>query len=309
MDKQQAHYSVLLKESVDALVKNPSGLYIDGTFGRGGHSRAVLNQLDASGVLVAFDKDPEAIRHAKSTFGSDARFSIMHDSFAHLDRYPDSIPAGGVDGVLLDLGVSSPQLDDAARGFSFLHDGPLDMRMNNAEGTTAAEWIAHVDEADLVTVLRDFGEERFAKRIARAIVEAREEDTITTTLQLSRIVAKANPKWEKGKNPATRSFQAIRIALNRELDDLQGALSTALEVLKPGGRLVVISFHSLEDRIVKRFFRAMAKGKEFPKCIPVTEDMLDIKMRLIGKATKAGDDELDENIRSRSAVLRIAEKI
>lgn len=308
MQKTQ-HYSVLLQESVDALVTNPDGFYVDGTFGRGGHSREILNRLSKNGRLLAFDKDPQAIEVGSALAVEDTRFSIAHSSFSSMRDVLNERGAPAVTGVLLDLGVSSPQLDQAERGFSFMHDGPLDMRMDSSKGQTAAQWIAEAKEADIAFVLKEYGEERFAKRIARAIVEKREEKPILSTLQLAKIVSEANPKWEKGKNPATRAFQGIRIFINEELDDLSKTLDIALDVLQGEGRMVVISFHSLEDRMVKRFMRNKAKGKEFPIGVPVTESMLEKEVKIIGKAVKAGDAELGENIRSRSAVMRVAEKL
>lgn len=307
--QNKQHFSVLLQESVDALVTNKDGLYIDGTFGRGGHSREILKRLSQSGRLVAFDKDPQAIAVGQELEKEDQRFAIVHDSFSSMDDWRISQGIERVDGVLLDLGVSSPQLDQAERGFSFLHDGPLDMRMDTTKGQTAAEWIAQVKEEDIVWILKEYGEERFAKRMARAIVTARQEQEILTTSQLAKIVSEANPKWEKGKHPATRAFQAIRIFINRELEDLESALGASLSALKLGGRLVVISFHSLEDRMVKRFMRDKARGKEFPLGMPVTEEMLEKELKIMSKALKASEAEVGENIRSRSAVMRVAEKI
>ncbi|MFL0801757.1 MAG: 16S rRNA (cytosine(1402)-N(4))-methyltransferase RsmH [Agarilytica sp.] len=303
------HYSVLLEESVDALLVDDGGVYVDGTFGRGGHSRAILSELNASARLIGFDKDPRAVAAGQALHEDDSRFEIVHSSFADMKAQLASKGLVQVDGVLLDLGVSSPQLDEAERGFSFLKDGPLDMRMDNSKGQSAAEWIAEADAVDIARALKEYGEERFSKRIANAIVEAREEQPITGTLQLAEIVSAANPKWEKGKNPATRAFQGIRIFINRELQDLETTLTDVLSIVKPGGRIVVISFHSLEDRIVKRFFRDQSKGKDLPKSVPVTEGMLDKKLKVLGKPMKASDSELEENIRSRSAVMRIAERL
>ena len=307
---QEIHYSVLLEESVDALVKDPSGIYLDGTFGRGGHSRAILNQLNENGRLIAFDKDPEAIEVGKALEQEDPRFSIYHGSFAEMKA---ALAYFGIEnkisGVLMDLGVSSPQLDQSERGFSFLRDGPLDMRMNNQAGETAAQWLARAKEEDIAFVLKEYGEERFAKRMARAVVSIRDEKPIQTTLQFAKIISEAHPRWEKGKHPATRAFQAVRIYINSELDDLKQALESLLDIVQTDGRIVVISFHSLEDRIVKRFFKEGAKGQQFPRGVPVTEEMLAKKLRLIGKATKAAVEEVDENIRSRSAVMRVAERI
>lgn len=304
-----SHYSVLLKESIDALITCKNGCYVDGTFGRGGHSRALLKELGESARLFGFDKDPESIKEGEKLAEDDARFSIIHASFSDMKAQLKSHEIESVDGVLLDLGVSSPQLDQAERGFSFLRDGPLDMRMDNSSGQTAAQWLAFAEEDQIAQVLKEYGEERFSRRMARAIITRRQERAIESTLDLAEIVSAANPKWEKGKHPATRAFQAIRIFINKELEDLENALIQALELLQPGGRMVVISFHSLEDRIVKRFFREQSRGKTFPQGIPVTESMLDRKLKTSGKAIKANDEEIDKNIRSRSAVMRIAEKL
>lgn len=304
------HLTVLLQEAVDALVVDPAGLYVDGTFGRGGHSRLVLEALEAEGRLLGFDKDPRAIEAANELAAEDARFSIVHDSFAQLEQQIEALGKHGqVDGVLVDLGVSSPQLDDAERGFSFLNDGPLDMRMDTTRGESAAEWVARAEEAEIARVLKVYGEERFAKRMARAIVEKREETPITRTAELAKIVAEANPAWEKGKHPATRAFQAIRIEVNNELGDLEALLDQALEVLKPGGRLVVISFHSLEDRIVKQFIRHHQRGGEVPRGVPLMESQLNIRLKPVGKAVRASSGEVDANVRARSAIMRVAEKI
>jgi 16S rRNA (cytosine1402-N4)-methyltransferase len=304
------HLTVLLQEAVDALVVDPAGLYVDGTFGRGGHSRLVLEALTENGRLLGFDKDPRAIETANELAAEDTRFSIVHDSFAQLEQQIQDLGKHGqVDGVLVDLGVSSPQLDDAERGFSFLNDGPLDMRMDTTRGESAAEWIAQTEEAEIARVLKVYGEERFAKRMARAIVQKREEAPITRTAQLANIVAEANPAWEKGKHPATRAFQAIRIEVNNELGDLEALLDQALEVLKPGGRLVVISFHSLEDRIVKQFIRHHQRGGEVPRGVPLMESQLNIRLKPVGKAVRASSGEVDANVRARSAIMRVAEKI
>lgn len=306
---ESLHYSVLLRESVDALVQNPDGVYIDGTFGRGGHARAVLERLSEKGKLLGFDKDPRAIEEGESLRAEDSRFDIVHRSFAEMK---DELWQRGdikVDGVLLDLGVSSPQLDESERGFSFLRDGPLDMRMDSSAGQTAAQWLEKADGWNMVRVFRDYGEERFAKQIARKIMDARELTPITRTLQLAKIVSETIPKkFEEKKHPATRVFQAIRIEINRELSDLQKTLDEVLHLVKPSGRIVIISFHSLEDRIVKRFFRKFSQSQDFPIGVPVTHDMLKAPLKLIGKPFKAGDQELDENVRSRSAVMRVAER-
>ncbi len=310
MREQTEHQPVLLDEALAALNVNPAGRYVDGTFGRGGHSAAILDALGEEGRLLALDKDPAAIEVANQRFAGDPRFLIRQDSFAMMNAQVEALGwTHQVDGILLDLGVSSPQLDDARRGFSFQKDGPLDMRMNPQQGQSAAEWLAEAREQDIATVLKEYGEERFAKRIARAIVQARKEKAITTTKQLSEIVAAANPAWEKGKDPATRSFQAIRIYINRELDDLDEVLQQTVEMLKPGGRLVVISFHSLEDRRVKRFMRDAARGDDFPPDLPVMQAQLNPDLRLIGKAVRAGEAELEQNPRARSAVMRVAERL
>ncbi len=311
MAEEFKHITVLLQEAVDALVQDENGFYVDGTFGRGGHSALVLDRLSGNGQLMGIDKDLEAIAHANQRFADESRFSIAHGSFAQLEEFVTAKGfSGQVDGVLLDLGVSSPQLDDASRGFSFLNDGPLDMRMDRSKGQSAAEWIATAEETEIADVIYTYGEEKFSRRMAKAIVRERELEPITTTARLSKIIAEANPAWEKGKNPATRAFQGIRIHINRELEDLEACLDQALDMLKVGGRLVVISFHSLEDRIVKRFIRQHVKGDEhLPPGIPVTNDMLKIRLKGIGKAVKASSGETQDNVRARSAVMRIAEKV
>ncbi|ANG61946.1 16S rRNA (cytosine(1402)-N(4))-methyltransferase [Marinobacterium aestuarii] len=306
-----SHTTVLLHEAVEALVQDPDAFYIDGTFGRGGHSGLILEQLQSNGRVLAIDKDPEAITYAAERFGEEPRFEIERGSFADMDQYVRARQlAGKVGGILLDLGVSSPQLDDATRGFSFLNEGPLDMRMNPDVGQSAAQWIATADEKEIADVIFTYGEERFARRMARAVVAARQEVQITTTAQLAKIIAEANPAWEKGKHPATRAFQAIRIHINRELEDLERCLDQALDLLSIGGRLVVISFHSLEDRIVKRFIRKHVKGDEhLPRGIPVTQDMLQQRLKSAGKAIKASPGEVQQNPRARSAVMRVAVRI
>lgn len=303
------HQTVLLREAVDALVTNPSGIYVDGTFGRGGHSRLLLEGLDAKGRLLGVDKDPAACVFAQELAAQDERFSFYHGSFAALPSQLAEMGVPAVDGILLDLGVSSPQIDDGERGFSFMQDGPLDMRMDTSSGETAAQWLSYAKEGDIAAVLKEYGEERFAKRIAGGIVAARDEAPITTTAQLSKIVAEFNPRWERHKNPATRAFQAIRIHINRELKDLQDLLDDALDLLPIGGRLVVISFHSLEDRMVKRYMRDMSRGDQIPAGVPVLESALNRRMKLLGKAVKASSDEVDDNVRARSAIMRVAEKI
>ena len=310
MEPQITHHAVLLEEAVKALVINPDGFYIDCTFGRGGHSRAILEQLSDKGRLLGFDKDPQAIEVAMTLKQQDARFDIVHDSFSLLKQeVVQRGLEGKVTGILMDLGVSSPQLDQAERGFSFMHNGPLDMRMNTSKGVTAAQWIANTKEDDMVWAFKAYGEERYAKRIARAIVSKRAEMAIETTKQLATIISEAHPRWEKHKHPATRCFQAIRIAINSELDDLQATLVQSLDSLAIAGRLVVISFHSLEDRIVKRFIQEQEKGQDFPAGLPITEDMINGRMKKVGKFIKAGEEELERNNRARSAVMRVAEKL
>ena len=302
------HTTVLLHEAVEALQIKPQGIYVDGTFGRGGHSRLILQQLGPQGRLIALDKDLAAIAAGEEI--KDARFQLVHSGFEALSSVLRNLSVDKVDGVLLDLGVSSPQLDDAERGFSFRFDAPLDMRMDTSRGQTAAEWLAIVDESLLTEVISDYGEERFAKQVARALVAARKEAAINTTKQLSEVVAKVVRTREPGKNPATRTFQAIRIYINRELEELTHILPQCVDSLKPGGRLAVISFHSLEDRIVKRFMRDAAQGDKMPKGLPIrAEDIPQGKLKLIGKAVQAGAAELERNPRARSAVLRVAERL
>lgn len=304
------HKPVLLEETLTALNIKAEGIYIDCTFGRGGHSQEILNGLGANGKLLAFDKDPQAIATANSIAANDERVHVKRGSFTQLKETVEGLGwQGQVDGIFLDLGVSSPQLDDAERGFSFRFDGPLDMRMDPDSGQSAAQWLASAEERDIMMVLFDYGEEKFARRIAKAIVEAREEQPINTTKRLASIVTAANPSKERKKDPSTRTFQAIRIFINQELEDLKICLSQAIELLAPGGRLVVISFHSLEDRIVKRFIREQCKGDDFPLDLPVMHEQLNQNMKMVGKAIKAGRNELDENPRARSAVMRIAEKL
>ena len=306
--KEFKHRSVLLDEAVEYLISDESGCYVDATFGRGGHSRLILSQLAAEGRLLGIDKDPEAIRVAEELAASDQRFDWFHGSFAELTGALDAQQWPTVNGVMMDLGVSSPQLDDAERGFSFMRDGPLDMRMNPQQAPSAAQWLASADEKDIADVIFRYGEERFSRRIARLVVERRAEEPLETTRQLAELVAEAVPKKEKHKHPATRTFQAIRIFINRELEDLEIGLKVAAERLAPGGRLVVISFHSLEDRLVKRFMRDLAQGPKIPKGVPVTAEQMQSSYRLIGKANKASDHEIDENVRARSAVMRVLER-
>jgi 16S rRNA (cytosine1402-N4)-methyltransferase len=307
---QPSHLSVLLTEAVDALVTDVDGLYVDGTFGRGGHSAQILKQLSPVARLMAIDKDVQAIDEAKQRFGGDDRFFIKHGSFAQMKVWLDELgELGNVSGIFLDLGVSSPQLDEADRGFSFMQSGPLDMRMDTSRGRTAADWLCEAKETDVARVLKEYGEERFSKRIARAIVEEQALEPIVTTQRLAKIVTESNPAWEKGKHPSTRAFLAIRIFINDELQDLDDVLEQALDVLSVGGRLVVISFHSLEDRRVKRFIRQQVKGDPLPKGVPVTDEQLNKRLRSLGKLIKASKTEVDYNPRARSAVMRVAEKI
>lgn len=293
-----------------ALNIRSSGVYVDATFGRGGHATAILQRLDENGRLLALDRDPEAVAAARQRFAAEPRFTIEHAAFADLYAIVETQGlAGRVDGLLLDLGVSSPQLDEAGRGFSFRLDGPLDMRMDPTTGISVAEWLAQAAEGDIADVLRDYGEERYARRIARAIVAARRQVPIETTAQLAAVIRAANPAWEKGKDPATRSFQALRIHINRELEQLEQCLARVVDILAVGGRLAVISFHSLEDRLVKRFMRRESQGQALPRGLPVTGRQQGIRLRRIGAAQRASAREIDENPRSRSAVLRVAEKL
>ena len=303
-----SHRSVLLDSAVDLLLTDSGGRYVDATFGRGGHSRMILERLAENGALLGIDKDPQAIDEARTLAAAESRFNVFHGSFAELGQALVQAQWPRVEGVLMDLGVSSPQLDDASRGFSFMRQGPLDMRMNPQQAPSAAEWLASADEKVIADVIFKYGEERFSRRIARLIVERRAEAPINTTLELAELVAKAVPKKEKNKHPATRTFQAIRIFINRELEDLELGLKVAAEKLSPGGRLVVISFHSLEDRLVKRFMRDLARGPQMPKGIPVTAAEESSAYRLIGKASKAASDEVSDNVRARSAVMRVLER-
>ncbi len=307
MSEGLAHTTVLLHEAVEALVIKLDGIYVDATFGRGGHSRLILEKLDAHGRLIALDKDPAAVAAAQAI--SDPRFQIAHSGFAHLAEVLRKLSVKKVDGVLLDLGMSSPQLDDEQRGFSFRFDAPLDMRMDTSSGQTAAQWLASVDEGLLGEVIRDYGEERFAKQIARALVAARQEIPTTTTRQLSEVVAKAVRTREPGKNPATRTFQAIRIYLNQELEELAQVLPQCVDCMRPHGRIVIISFHSLEDRMAKHFLHDMAQGDKLPHKLPIRAAEVPVgKLRLVGKAVRASPQEVAANPRARSAVMRVAER-
>lgn len=304
------HVPVLLDEVLAALEVRAGGVYLDATFGRGGHTGAILEKVGESGRVIAIDRDPQAIAAGRARFAHEVRLTLVSSAFSRLESVVAEMGViGGLNGVLLDLGVSSPQLDDALRGFSFAHDGPLDMRMNNAAGEDAAHFIARVSERDLTRILRDYGEERFAKRIARAIVEARSVTPITRTAQLAQIVAAANPAWEPGKHPATRTFQAIRIHINDEFAEIQAALQGALAALAPGGRLCVISFHSLEDGIVKRFIQTHSQDDPVYAGLPQIPQGARAKLRRVGKPVHPSEAEMQRNPRSRSAILRVAERV
>ncbi|PWV82999.1 16S rRNA (cytosine(1402)-N(4))-methyltransferase RsmH [Halomonas sp. A11-A] len=302
------HASVLLDGAVEALVHDTDGVYLDGTFGRGGHSRAILARLSPAGRLIAIDRDPEAIAEAATL--EDGRFTIERAEFARLGEIARQHGVHGkLAGILLDVGVSSPQLDDPERGFSFLRDGPLDMRMDPTQGESAAAFIARASEAELARVFKEYGEERYARRLARAIVARRGEHPFLRTADLAEVVKTAHPAWEKHKHPATRVFQALRIHVNGELEQLDAALEAALEALAPGGHLVVISFHSLEDRRVKRFIRHHVRGdSHLPRGIPIADAELERRLEALGKARQAGPEEVKENPRARSAVMRAARK-
>ena len=310
------HITVLLHEAVNGLALKENGIYIDGTFGRGGHSRLILSKLSSNGRLIGVDRDPRAIAEAQKI--QDSRFQIEHNSFSHIPEICEKLNlVGKIDGILLDLGVSSPQLDEAERGFSFMKDGPLDMRMDTTQGLSAAEWLKQVSVEDLTWVLKTFGEERFAKRIATAIVDYNKSavknatEFLSRTSQLAELISQAVPFKDKYKHPATRSFQAIRIFINAELDELESVLNSALDMLAPEGRLSIISFHSLEDRMVKHFMKKQSKGEYIPKGLPLREDQIqrNQKLKTIGKAIQPSDAEIQANPRSRSAVLRVAERI
>lgn len=310
MQENFKHTTVLLDEAVNGLNIREDGIYIDGTFGRGGHSRLILAQLGEKGQLLAIDRDPQAIAAAAEI--TDPRFSMVHGPFSALAEYVEERGlTGKIDGVLLDLGVSSPQLDDAERGFSFMRDGPLDMRMDPGRGQSAAEWLLSAEEADIAFVIKTYGEERFGKRIARAIVERNREQPMTRTKELAAVIAAAMPVKDKFKHPATRTFQAIRIWINSELEEIEAALQGATSVLAPGGRLSIISFHSLEDRLVKRFMRDRSRGAQVPAGIPMTESQLKAlggrELKTLGKLIP-GEAEVNKNPRARSSVLRIAER-
>jgi 16S rRNA (cytosine1402-N4)-methyltransferase len=307
MSADLQHVSVLLHEAVEALAIRADGTYLDGTFGRGGHSRAILARLGSGGRLLAFDRDPAAIRAGGRI--SDPRLSLCHARFSALAAEMDALGVAQADGILLDLGVSSPQLDEPARGMSFRFDAPLDMRMDTSRGQTAADWLAEASVAQITEVIRDYGEERFAHAIAKAIVAARAGQPVATTGQLAAIVEKAVRTREPGQHPATRSFQALRIFINQELEELSLSLPQCVARLAPGGRLVVISFHSLEDRIVKRFMRDESRPPQLPARLPIrAADLPPPRLRLVGKPVRASEAEVAANPRARSAVMRVAER-
>ncbi|MBT8056335.1 MAG: 16S rRNA (cytosine(1402)-N(4))-methyltransferase RsmH [Gammaproteobacteria bacterium] len=303
------HRPVLLIEAVDALNIRPDGKYLDGTFGRGGHSREILARLSKQGCLLSLDRDPEAVAAGKEELGEDSRCSVVQGDFADMERFVREWGVEeGLDGILLDIGVSSPQLDDPDRGFSFMGDGPLDMRMNPLQGVSAKEWLAEASERELTRVFREFGEERHARRIARSIVLARHKQRLESTGQLARLIEDTIGRREKNKHPATRCFQAIRIFINDELAQLAQGLEEAIKLLRPGGRLVVISFHSLEDRLVKRTIREAARPGQVRRNIPQHPDHVPL-LKPIGRAIKPSETELSVNPRARSAVMRVAEKL
>ncbi len=316
MTESFQHISVLLHESIEGLAIKPDGIYIDGTFGRGGHSRTILSQLGPNGRLYSIDRDPQAIAEAQKI--DDPRFTIVHGPFSGIAEYAQRYDlVGKVDGVLFDLGVSSPQLDDAERGFSFMKDGPLDMRMDPTSGMPVSDWLAQADLDDITWVIREFGEDKHARRIAKAIVayrENEENEPLTRTSQLAKLISDAAPKsFKEKKHPATRAFQAFRIYINSELEEIDTALKGAASILASQGRLSVISFHSLEDRMVKRFMRKESKGPEVPHGIPLTQEQIralgSADLKTVGKAIKPSEQEVEMNPRSRSSVLRIAEKL
>ncbi len=303
------HITVLLNEAVDALAVREDGIYVDGTFGRGGHSRLILSRLGSQGRLIVFDKDPQAIEAAQKLAGQDGRVTVVHDGFSSFQTTLDKLGIEEIDGALFDLGISSPQIDDGARGFSFRFDAPLDMRMDPTRGMSAAEWIATASEQDLHEVIKNYGEERFSRQIARAIVAQRTESPIDTTRKLAQLVAQNVRTRERGQDPATRTFQAVRIFINRELEEVEAVLPQVMGRLKQGGRLAVIAFHSLEDRIVKQFVKKYSQHPPLPRWAAVKEADLPLPpLKAIGKAIKPGVEETASNPRARSAVLRVAER-
>ena len=303
------HITVLLNEAVDALAVREDGIYVDGTFGRGGHSRLILSRLGSQGRLIVFDKDPQAIEAAQKLAEQDGRVTVVHDGFSSFQTTLDKLGIEEIDGALFDLGISSPQIDDGARGFSFRFDAPLDMRMDPTRGMSAAEWIATASEQDLHEVIKNYGEERFSRQIARAIVAQRTESPIDTTRKLAQLVAQNVRTRERGQDPATRTFQAVRIFINRELEEIEAVLPQVMGRLKQGGRLAVIAFHSLEDRIVKQFVKKYSQHPPLPRWAAVKEADLPLPpLRVVGKAIKPGVEETASNPRARSAVLRVAER-
>ena len=303
------HITVLLNEAVDALAVREDGIYVDGTFGRGGHSRLILSRLGSQGRLIVFDKDPQAIEAAQKLAEQDGRVTVVHDGFSSFQTTLDKLGIEAIDGALFDLGISSPQIDDGARGFSFRFDAPLDMRMDPTRGMSAAEWIATASEQDLHEVIKNYGEERFSRQIARAIVAQRTESPIDTTRKLAQLVAQNVRTRERGQDPATRTFQAVRIFINRELEEVEAVLPQVMGRLKPGGRLAVIAFHSLEDRIVKQFVKKYSQHPPLPRWAAVKEADLPLPpLKAVGKAIKPGVEETASNPRARSAVLRVAER-
>ncbi|OFO38789.1 16S rRNA (cytosine(1402)-N(4))-methyltransferase [Neisseria sp. HMSC065D04] len=303
------HITVLLNEAVDALAVREDGIYVDGTFGRGGHSRLILSRLGSQGRLIVFDKDPQAIEAAQKLAEQDGRVTVVHDGFSSFQTTLDKLGIEEIDGALFDLGISSPQIDDGARGFSFRFDAPLDMRMDPTRGMSAAEWIATASEQDLHEVIKNYGEERFSRQIARAIVAQRTESPIDTTRKLAQLVAQNIRTRERGQDPATRTFQAVRIFINRELEEVEAVLPQVMGRLKQGGRLAVIAFHSLEDRIVKQFVKKYSQHPPLPRWAAVKEADLPLPpLRAVGKAIKPGVEETASNPRARSAVLRVAER-
>ena len=303
------HQTVLLNEAVDALSIRSDGIYVDGTFGRGGHSKKILMNLGPTGRLIVFDKDPQAIEVAMKLSSEDERVSVVHNGFSSLSTALNELGIAKVDGILLDLGISSPQIDDGSRGFSFRFDAPLDMRMDTSRGLTAAQWLSEAEEKDIAEVIKTYGEERFNRQIARAIVERRTENPITTTGELAALTAQVVRTRERGQDPATRTFQAIRIFINRELEEVKNVLPQAIESLNARGRLAVISFHSLEDRIVKQYFKSLVEKPKLPRWAMVKDEDLPVApIELMGKAIKPSAEEISANPRSRSAIMRVVEK-
>ena len=309
MSGHDNHYSVMLEEAIKALFVRENGTYADCTYGRGGHSRAILSGLGPEGSLLTLDSDLDAVCHAKKTFANDSRVIVEHSTFSNIKKLAEKHNSTGFDGVLLDLGVSSPQLNNAERGFSFRLDGPLDMRLDKSAGKTAAEWLQEAPQKEIEEVLKNYGEERYFRRIARALVTERDKSELNSTNSLVEVVKKAIPTLDKNKHPATRVFQAIRIHINRELDELTQCLEQLIGLMNSGGRLVVISFHSLEDRIVKNFFNRKARGDYFPRKFPIKDTDIKRTIKVLGKPIKPSAEEILNNRRSRSATMRVAEKM